>query len=235
MDVLEPSSLRRHWRANSLIIVFMNASAFVQALSMARGRAHRHDGVTTRRHADGSARRSLFMRKCTMKTVHAAVTTFVLISAAAWPLTVDARGGDEQGQRTLEGTWLVQVVPLTDCQARTPLASFTALLTFAHDGTMTGTTTNPSFAIGQRSPDHGVWSRANEHTYRASSLALLHFTTAPSLPATPGFQAGGQRLDQTITVTDDTRFTSDAVVQFFDTAGRKYRDGCATATGRRFE
>jgi len=154
--------------------------------------------------------------------------------AAAWPAPAGAQSGP--AQRTLEGTWLVSVTTLANCQSRTPLASFTALLTFAHDGTMTGTTTNPSFAIGQRSTDHGVWSRTNDpHTYHASSLALLHFTTTPNLPVTPGFQAGGQRLDQTITVTDEYHFTSDAAVQFFDSAGQKYRDGCATAVGRRFE
>ena len=61
--------------------------------------------------------------------------------------------------RTLEGTWWVQVTALTDCVSHVPLMSFTALLTFAKGGTMTGTTTNPAFAIGQRSPDHGVWFR----------------------------------------------------------------------------
>ena len=50
--------------------------------------------------------------------------------------------------RTLEGTWWVQVTALTDCVSHVPLMSFTALLTFAKGGTMTGTTTNPAFAIG---------------------------------------------------------------------------------------
>ena len=111
----------------------------------------------------------------------------------------------------------MQVTALADCVSRTPLASFSALLTFAKGGTMTGTTTNPSFAIGQRSPDHGIWFRdAAPHTYRASSVALLLFSTAPNFPITPGFEAGSQRLDQIIEVTDRDQFTSDAVTQFFD-------------------
>jgi hypothetical protein len=142
----------------------------------------------------------------------------------------------DTSSRTLQGTWWVQVTTLTDCAARTPLFTFSALLTFADGGTMTGTTTNPGFAIGQRSPDHGVWAaRRGPHTFKASSVALILFTTAPNPPLTPGFQAGSQRLDQTIAVTDPDHFTSDAVTTFFDTAGQKYRQGCATARGTRFE
>jgi hypothetical protein len=142
----------------------------------------------------------------------------------------------DASNRTLEGTWWVQVATLTDCASRTPLLSFSALLTFADGGTMTGTTTNPGFAIGQRSPDHGVWARLRgSHTFKASSVALILFTTPANLPVTPGFQAGSQRLDQTIALTDPDHFTSDAVTTFFDAAGQKYRQGCATALGRRFE
>jgi hypothetical protein len=138
--------------------------------------------------------------------------------------------------KSLEGTWWVQVTALTDCVSHVPLMSFTALLTFANGGTMTGTTTNPAFAIGQRSPDHGVWFRKRAaHTYRASSVALLLFGTELNLPATPGFQAGSHRLSQVIDVTDPDHFTSDAVSEFFDVSGRKYKEGCATAVGQRFE
>jgi hypothetical protein len=176
------------------------------------------------------------MPRNAIKALRAAFTTAAMLTAAALPRTIEAQEPGGSAQRTLEGTWLVQVTTLTDCQSRTPLASFSALLTFAHDGTMTGTTTSPVFAIGQRTTDHGVWSRVGgPFTYRASSLALLQFTTAPNLPITPGFQAGAQRLDQSIMVTDPNQFTSDAVAQFFDAAGRKYREGCATAIGRRFE
>jgi hypothetical protein len=141
----------------------------------------------------------------------------------------------DSSSRTLQGTWWVQVT-LTDCASRTPLISFSALLTFAEAGTMTGTTTNPGFAIGQRSPDHGVWVRKRApHTFRASSVALILFTTAPNFPVTPGFQAGSQRLDQTIALTDPDHFTSDAVTTFFDATGQQYRQGCATAIGERFQ
>jgi len=101
---------------------------------------------------------------------------------------------------------------------------------------MTGTTTNPVFAVGQRGPDHGVWfRRVAPRAYRASSAAFLMFTSAPNPPMSPGFQAGYQRLEQAITLTDADHFTSDAVTQFFDAAGHKYREGCAAAVARRFE
>jgi|RhiMethySRZTD1v2_1073278.scaffolds.fasta_scaffold1607434_2 hypothetical protein len=172
------------------------------------------------------------------KSTRAVGSIFVAAAAAAviWPLSVNAQEYRGRGTRTLEGTWWVQVTALSDCTSRTPLGSFAAMLTFARGGTMTGTTTNPVFAAGQRSPDHGVWFRAGApRAYRASSAAFLLFTTAPNPPMNPGFQAGSQRLDQAITLTDADHFTSDAVTQFFDASGHKYREGCASAVARRFE
>ena len=100
----------------------------------------------------------------------------------------------------------------------------------------TGTTANPAFAVGQRSSDHGVWFRSRAaHSYRSSSVALLLFGTSPNFPATPGFQAGSHRLSQAIHVTDPDHFTSDAVSEFFDVGGNKYREGCATAAGQRLD
>ena len=165
----------------------------------------------------------------------ATILSGMLVVAVPQASTAHEYSGDSES-RTLQGTWWVQVTALSDCVSRKPLVAFSALLTFAKGGTMTGTTTNPSFAIGQRSPDHGVWFRDRApHTFRASSVALLLFTTAPNFPVTPGFQAGSHRLDQTIEVTDPDRFSSEALSQFFDVSGHKYREGCATAVGQRFE
>ena len=179
------------------------------------------------------------MRLDILKRSKAAVACVALTGVLAVGLVQRASAKTDSPNaetRTLEGTWWVQVTALTDCVSQVPLMSFTALLTFAKGGTMTGTTTNPAFAIGQRSPDHGVWFRNRAaHMYRASSVALLLFETAPSFPATPGFQAGSHRLSQAIDVTDPDHFTSDAVSEFFDVAGKKYREGCATAVGQRFE
>ena len=112
-------------------------------------------------------------------TVVALAAALVIGSA----LRSSAQDYGDSSSRTLQGTWWVQVTALSDCVSRTPLISFSALLTFADGGTMTGTTTNPAFAIGQRTPDHGVWARRRApHTFRASSVALILFTTAPNFP-----------------------------------------------------
>jgi hypothetical protein len=66
-------------------------------------------------------------------------------------------------------------------------------------------------------------------------LATLSTGGNLGITATPGFQAGSQRLSQAIDVTDPDHFTSDAVSEFFDVGGNKYREGCATAVGQRFE
>ena len=162
-----------------------------------------------------------------------ALTAALVIGVSVRSSAQDDRDSSSRG---LRGTWWVQVTTFADCASRTPLISFSALLTFAAGGTMTGTTTNPGFAIGQRSSDHGVWARQRApHTFKASSAALILFTTQPNFPATPGFRAGSQRLDQTIALTDPDHFTSDAVTTFFDATGQQYRLGCAAAIGERFE
>ena len=179
------------------------------------------------------------MRLAILKRSTAAVACVALTGVLAVGLVQRASAKTDSPNaetRTLEGTWWVQVTALTDCVSQVPLMSFTALLTFAKGGTMTGTTANPAFAFGQRSADHGVWFRSRAaHGYRASSVALLLFGTSPNFPATPGFQAGSQRLSQAIDVTDPDHFTSEAVSEFFDGGGNKYREGCATAVGQRFE
>ena len=165
-------------------------------------------------------------------------TVVVLAATLLMGLASRANAQDyrDSSGRTLEGTWWVQVTTLTDCVSRTPLLSFSSLLTFAGGGTMTGTTTNPGFAAGQRSPDHGVWARGRRaHEFTASSAALIVFTTSPNLPTTPGFLAGSQRLNQKISLTDRDHFTSNATTTFFDVSGQTYRQGCATAIGARFE
>jgi hypothetical protein len=137
--------------------------------------------------------------------------------------------------RTLRGTWVVQVRLLASCGGGSELPPFWSLLTFASGGTLTGTATNQAFAPGQRSADHGTWARARGRDYTASSLAFINFQTPPSPPVSPGFQRGAQRIDQAITLTDDDTFTSAAKVTFFDADAQPYREGCAVATGYRYE
>jgi hypothetical protein len=134
----------------------------------------------------------------------------------------------------LKGTWLVEVQQRI-CTTEAPLgAQFYALLTFAGGGTMSGTTSSPLFAPGQRTGDFGVWSFSGHRTFSAVSEAFL---LADSASTPPGLKRGLQRIAQTITIpkNDPNTFNSVATVEFFDTNSNLLISGCATATGQRFE
>ena len=96
-------------------------------------------------------------------------------------------------------------------------------------------TTNPVFAPGQRGAGQGTWEHHGPHTYAARSVAFINFTT-PADPVThnPGFQAGEQSIAQIITMKNYDTWTSTAAIQFTDTSGAVYRQGCAVANGQRF-
>jgi len=131
----------------------------------------------------------------------------------------------------LEGTWRVQV-STHDCTSGALLLSFPAMLTFARGGTMTGTTAAPVFKPGQRSPDHGVWRQIGRRQFRAVSEAFILFDSPP--PPLP-LVKGVQRITQSIQVDGGSQFSSDADVEFFDSAGTVVANLCATAVGTRFE
>ncbi len=135
---------------------------------------------------------------------------------------------------TIVGTWSVQVQQY-NCQTEEPVGKpFQALLTFAPGGTMTGSTTNPGFAVGQRGTDQGIWSYEGHHNYKAKSLSFLFYTTPATPPASPGFQAGTQTITQEIEFKNGRdEFSADAKIEFADTTGTVYRQGCASAVAQR--
>jgi hypothetical protein len=153
------------------------------------------------------------------------------VSARPAPPQPESSHGKE-----LQGTWRVQVQQY-NCQTNAPIGKpFASLLAFADGGTLTGTTSNPGFAPGQRTTDFGVWSHEARHTYSAKSVAFLVFTTAPNPPMSPGFLAGTQTIAQTIEFKDgQDQFSSEATVEFADATGTVYRSGCASATAQRLE
>lgn len=156
-------------------------------------------------------------------------------AAAARPHPGHA-GEEQAAGRGIVGVWRVSVQSV-DCGSNTPLgAPFFSVLTFNEGGTMSGSTTNPAFATGQRGIDQGVWSREGEKTYRAKDVTFLFFTSAPNPPSSPGFQAGSQILTQAITLDEKAdQFSSKATTEFFDVDGNSYRQACATAVAHRFE
>ena len=139
----------------------------------------------------------------------------------------------------LEGTWSVQVMQ-RDCSTGTPLGvPFLSLLTFAHGGTMTETTSNPMFYPAVRGPGHGVWQHLNgsggpkrgpdgdDRHYQASSIALITVN---------GVLTQEQIIRQTIQMGNNPNLfhTTSASVEFYTPAGTLVRKGCATAQGTRF-
>lgn len=133
----------------------------------------------------------------------------------------------------ITGTWQVEVTTY-NCDTGVANPAFTSLLTFDASGTMTGTTANPIFAPGQRSPDHGVWKRAGRNAFTAVTEAFIEFSTPITSPG-PRFIRGSQRIEQSIEVTGSDSFHSDASLTFLDAAGTVLTSGCAWATAKRFQ
>jgi hypothetical protein len=160
-----------------------------------------------------------------------AVAACVTMTAAA-----SAAGGSDP---RVTGTYAVQVT-LRDCATGAPAGPpFDSLVTLHGDGTITETPGGRAFAPGQRGAGHGAWKRTGRHTYSQHMIALITFDTPanlpgtpafdPSRPVTPGFQAGWQTIDHTITFSSATGATSSGSNAFHTQAGVQYRTGCSTA------
>jgi len=173
------------------------------------------------------------MQSSILKALSGLMLGLVVMLASGRPAAA-AELGDREAR--LVGTWRVQVT-LVDCQSGVPLSPpFSSLLTFALGGTMTEDTSNPAFGPGQRGAGQGTWTHQGDHTYGARDVAFILYTTPPD-PQThnPGFEAGEQTITQTITFPDGRdAWTSKATVEFADTTGTVYRQGCALASAQRF-
>ena len=163
-------------------------------------------------------------------TIRGAVTALGL---AAVMLAVTGSTARAQSGDPLVGTWLVQVT-LRNCQSGAALgAPFFSLVTFHGDGTISEVPGGTSFAPGQRSPGHGSWSKLGANTYRQSMVALILFDTPAGYPVPPGFQAGGQTVNHTVTLVDAGHLTSTGTNAFYTNALALYRTGCSTADAQR--
>lgn len=157
---------------------------------------------------------------------------------------VQAASGRARHQ-SLVGTWGIQVT-LRDCTTGVPIGPpFNSLVTFHEGGTLSEAAASPGFAVGQRSPGHGGWTRESGHTFGQSMVALILFDTLPNLPGTPGFNpslpvspgffAGWQTVSHTITPVDADHITSSGANSFYKSNGEFYRGGCSTAAGQRID
>lgn len=148
------------------------------------------------------------------------------------PSSPHAQSADDRG---IVGTWFVQVT-LRNCQTNAPAGpAFNSLVTFHVDGTVTEAAATASFAPGQRTPGHGTWTRSGPRTYQQNMLALISFDTPAGYPVPPGgFLAGGQTVNQTVTLVDANHLTSAGTNAFYTTGLQLYRTGCSTADAVRF-
>jgi hypothetical protein len=155
-----------------------------------------------------------------------------------------AHPDDSTGRKSLEGAWFVRVT-LRACDTNASLGSFLSLVSFHEGGTISETTSSPAFAIGQRSPGHGVWQFEGHRTYSQQIVSLINFDTAPNLPGTPGFNpalpvtpgffAGWAVVAHTLQLTDADHTVSSGTNAFYKADGTLYRTGCSTAVATRFE
>ena len=156
-----------------------------------------------------------------------------------------AMAQSEDSNSGLAGTWMIQVT-LRNCDTGAALgAPVHSLVTFHRGGTLSESVGPTSFATGQRSPGHGVWSHIGQGTYSHRMVNLINFDSAPNLPGTPefdptkpvspGFFAGWQVVSHTIELSDADNFLSTGTNAFYKFDGTEYRTGCSTATGRRFK
>jgi hypothetical protein len=164
--------------------------------------------------------------------------TFFLLPASSWKVEAAT------DQLSVVGTWTVQIT-LRDCTTNAPLGPpFSSLVTFHRDGTISESAGSVTFAPGQRSPGHGLWTPKGGHSFTQEMIALVLFDTQPNLPGTPtfdparpvspGFFAGWSTVTHTVRLTNAGEIESSGQNWFYKANGDLYRSGCSTATGQRF-
>jgi hypothetical protein len=144
------------------------------------------------------------------------------LSAAGNPATPAQASGPQD--RTLEGTWRVQIT-LRDCQTGNPLGiPFLSLVTYARGGTATAATARVSPAL--LSPFYGVWAHSGGHTFTSVAQAFL-FNPA-------GVSTGTQTLRQAIEFGGSPdEYSVTATIEIANPVGTVVSTGCASAEGMR--
>ncbi len=150
------------------------------------------------------------------------------IAASSIALAPAASAQSDQSPTGLTGAWWVTVTQY-NCSTGVKRPPFSSILLFSRGGTLTETTSNPGFLVGQRSAGFGTWSLSANGTYAASDVAYILFTGGL-------FTQGTQKISHTITLNSDaSQFADEAVVQFYDTTGALLLSGCASATASRLQ
>lgn len=143
--------------------------------------------------------------------------------------------GRSQAPAPLEGSWIVTIRPVvctTGADVPDAPPPVTSYLTFASGGTLTESTSNTTMTP-YRSSGHGYWERTGKKSYQFAMQAFITSAIGP-------YQAGHQRIEQTVEMHSRDDWTSTGPVLFFDVFDldtkpglTPYRAGCARASGVR--
>jgi len=153
---------------------------------------------------------------------------------AAPPIHAEATASEEakSGPRIV-GTWIASVT-LRNCDTGAALGPpHVSLTTYHADGTISESTGSLAFAPNQRSDGHGVWKQLGAGVFSQRIIGLMRYATEPNPPA-PGFEAGLQVIDHTLTLIDRDHSISEGIAQLFDREGELYFTGCTTVEAVRF-
>jgi hypothetical protein len=165
-------------------------------------------------------------------TLHLGIVRTILAGMAAiW--VASGTPAFAQASQPIEGIWAVTITQ-RDCTTGTVIgAPFRALVTFHQGGTVSESGATPAFAPGQRSIGHGNWTHLGGASFVERTALMILFDT-PANPPSPGFQAGWQVVNQTITLVNANSFTSVGQSVFYDLNRQPYRVACASRVGERF-
>jgi len=167
---------------------------------------------------------SLFHRTCSV------IIGLALIGALIPPFLGNTAAAESNTGGKLQGTWQLQINPFI-CATGTPLPSFSALVSFAHGGTLTEVVNTGAFLPGQVTPGLGVWSRTEGGLYKADWEVFILFDTPSTVPGFP-FKRGVQRLTRDIQVFGDL-MTYDGSSELLDANGNLLGVTCANGIGTR--
>jgi hypothetical protein len=157
-----------------------------------------------------------------MKTIFTSIGFVLLIALfVGCSQSFVAAQNDQKAGSALTGVWQTVVTPRI-CATGNPVGvAFPGILSFAQDGSMTGTSTAVTST-------YGYWTReSGRGEYSFASLSLKYDAS--------GNFVGSRRISQNVTINESgDSFTSSGTFQDFDTAGSPTASGCSTSTGTRF-
>jgi hypothetical protein len=155
------------------------------------------------------------------------IVAIALVLAASTSLVWSGQTGVSNNSR-IEGVWQVsrQGVNCNDPSQHTG-PPFPALMTFHHDGTVTGATKSPVTGPFD-TPEYGSWERepgAQNYSFREVNYRY----------DANGTFVGQLVITANVELTDGNSFTYSATIQLFDANGNLIATLCGRGTAARFE